>query len=350
MSTPTFNHIEEYIEFIGGYRLATGGVLGLFNHVPSPLSLARYDVSIIDSLASQTAEIGNPYTDKQAALAVRLVDKYRRQLAGLNPSITVPADLENPSFRLGIRHVDRTKSVTIQDGKFVVKFPYDTKLIDLIKKQVREGHGQASFDNDAKVWRMAMTEHMLNWIMAVCTSNDFIISDEVQDLYAMLVEAEKTNYAIELDLVNDQLVISNASQGLLDYINDKLGGLSIDNLLILVDNSEVLSYSVSPVLKEVIKRQYPDHYKLIFKRKKTIKKDLDFNMDQIVNYARLVNRLPLYVYDNGLPKENTEEIIYLNRGLGYDLAPKILVTHTNLMIGSRKESWMTNSEKIVILE
>ncbi len=347
---PTFNHIEDYIEFIGGYRDANGKKFGLFDTVPSPLSLARYDVSIIDSLASQTAEIGNPYTDKQSALAVRLVDKYRRQLAGLNPSVTVPDDLEKPSFRLGIRHVDRTKSVTIQDGKFVVKFPYDTKLIDLIKKQVREGHGHASFDNDAKVWRLAMTEHMLNWIMAVCTSNDFIISDEVQDLYTMLVEAEKTNYTIELDLVDDQLVISNASQSLLDYINDKLGGLSIDNLLTLVDNSEVLSYTVSPVLKEVIKSQYPDYYKLIFKRKRTIKKDPDFSMDQIVNYARLVNRLPLYVYDNGLPKENTEEIIYLNRGLGYDLVPKILVTHTNLMIGSRKESWMSNSEKIVILE
>ena len=350
MNAPTFKFIEDYIEFIGGYRGHSGGLFGIFNQVPSPISLARYDVSIISSLGSQTAEIGNPYTDKQAALAVRLVDKYRRQLAGLNPSVIVPDNLDNPSFRMGIRIVDRTKTATIVDDKFVIKFPYDTKLIELVKKQNKEGYGSASFDNDAKVWRMAMTESMLNWIMAVCPQNDFAISEEIQDLYNKMLEAEKTEYAIQLDVVGDQVVISNAPDSLLEYVNDNLGGLHLDNLLVLVDNSEVLGYTVSDAVKEVIKQQYPSQYKIIRKRKSTIKKDSTDPMGQVLSYARMVNRMPVYVYDTGLPKESTDEIIYLNRNLGYDLKPKILVTHTSLMIGSRKESWMLNSEKIIIIE
>lgn len=347
---PTFTFIEDYVEFIGGYRDASGKKFGLFDTVPSPLSLARYDVSIIDSLANQTIEIGNPYTDKQAALAVRLVDKYRRQLLSLNPSIIVPENLDHPQFRLGTRIVDRTKSVTIEDGKFAVKFPYDTKLIELIKKQIRSAPGAAAFDNDAKVWRLAMTEHMLNWIMGVCTKNDFSISSEVQELFDKMLATEASEYAIELDVVGSEVVLTNAPSSLLEYINESLGGLSIDNLLNLVDNSEVLGYTVSDVVKEVIKVQYPAFQRMIRKRKLTVNKSAHGAMEQIVEYAKLVNRMPVYVYDTGLPKESTDEIIYLNRSLGYDVSPKLLVTFTNLMIGSRKESWVLNSEKIITLE
>lgn len=349
MNKPTFQCVEEYVEYIGGYRDYSGRRLGLFDQVPSPISLARYDVSIVNSLASQTAELNNPYTDKQAALAVKLVDKYRRQLAGLNPSIIVPENVESLTYKLGIRQVDRRKLVSIEEDKFVVKFPYDTKLIDSVKKQIREGHGAAQFDNDRKVWKLAMTEHMLNWIMAVCTVNDFEIADEVKSLYNKMLESEKTQYKIELDVVAGEVVIANAPNSMLDYIRDKVGDISLDNLLLLVDNSEVLGYTISDTVKEVIKKQYPEFNRMIRKRKVIFKKD-DNPMDKVVEYARLVNRMPMHVYETGIPKKSTDEICYMNRGLGYDVAPKLLVTTTSLMIGSRKESWMANAEKIIIIE
>lgn len=349
MNTPTFAHIEEYVEFIGGYRDSSGKRLGLFEQVPSPLSLARYDVNIVSSLASQTAESSNPYTDKQALLAIKLVDKYRKQLANLNPAIFVPEQVDKMPFRLGIRQVDRTKKTYIEDDKFVVKFPYDTKLIDLMKRQTREGQGGAQFDNDNKVWKMAMTEHNLNWIMAVCPGFDFEIDNGIKSLYDKMLEVESRGFDIQLDIVNGVPVISNASASLLEYINNNIGELSLDNLTALVDNSEVLGYTVSPAVKEVIKIQYPDIQQLIRKRRVTVKKD-NGAMDKVLDYARKTNRLPIHVYDTGLPKTDTEEIKYLNRGVSYEVAPKVLVTTTSLMIGSRKESWMNNAEKIIIIE
>jgi hypothetical protein len=135
----------------------------------------------------------------------------------------------------------------------------------------------------------------------------------------------------------------------LEYIEINIGELSIDNLLQLVDYSEVLAYSISDTIKEVIKQQYPDIDRLIRKRKVTVKKD-NMSFDKILEYARATNRLPMHFYDTGLPKDSTDEIIYLNRGLSYEVSPKLLVTTTSLMIGSRKESWMNNAEKIIIIE
>jgi hypothetical protein len=349
MNAPTFKHIEEYIEFIGGYRTVDGKRLGLFDQVPTPLSLARYDVSVISSLASQTSELNNPYTDKQSALALRLVDKYRRQLAALNPSVIVPENIASLPFRLGIRYVDRSKSVFIEDNKFIVRFPYDTKLIDLIKKQLKDGMGSGKFNNDRKVWQLAMTEHMLNWIMAICPDNGFNVSDDVKALYDKLLACEEQEYKIELDIVGSEVVISNAPSGMLDYINDHLGGMSIDNLLLLVDNSQVLGYTISDAVNEIIRAQYPEFEQFICKRRVSVKKDHNV-MDQVLAYARLVNRIPMHVYDTGLPKKSTDEVTYLNRGMSYEVAPKLLVTTTSLMIGSRKESWVTNAEKIIIIE
>jgi exosome complex RNA-binding protein Rrp42 (RNase PH superfamily) len=58
----------------------------------------------------------------------------------------------------------------------------------------------------------------------------------------------------------------------------------------------------------------------------------------------------VHVYDIGVPKSNTEEIIYLNRGVDIDVKPKLMVTLSGLMIGSKKQAWVTNAEKIIILE
>ena len=46
---PTFDYVEDYMEFIGGWRDASGKLRGLFDTVPSPISLARYDVKVVES-------------------------------------------------------------------------------------------------------------------------------------------------------------------------------------------------------------------------------------------------------------------------------------------------------------
>lgn len=344
---PTFTYVEDYVEFIGGHRDITGKHLGLFESIPSPINLARYDVQIVESFCNQVLFDCKPYTDKQSELAVKIVTKYRKQLLQLATPVALPESLNQ--FRLGIRTIDRTKSVTIDRGQFLVKFPYDTKLIDLIKKQIREGHGTAAFDGDTKAWRLALTESMLNWIMGVAPTNEFTISDEVTELYESMLVVEQQPYKIELQVQAGEFVITNAEDSLVDYINEHLGGFGIDNLLALADNSQVLGYTVAPKICAGLEEVYGPMWKLICNRYSTFKKS-EVSEDQLLEYAKLVNRLPVYVYETGIPKEDTEDIVYLTRSKSLDIKPKLLISTSSLMIGSKKESWRNNAEKIIVIE
>ena len=344
---PTFTYVEDYIEFIGGHRNIAGKHLGLFETTTSPISLARYDVQIVESFCNQVLFDCKPYTDKQSELAVKIVSKYRKQLLQLSTPVVLPESLNQ--FRLGIRTIDRTKSVTIEDGQFVVKFPYDTKLIDLVKKQLKEGQGSVLFDKDKKVWRLAQTESMLNWIMAVAPMNEFAISNQVTQLYDAMAAVEQQSYAIELQVRDGRLTVSNAEDSLIDYINEHLGGFDIDNLLTLADNSEVLGYTIDPEICTGLESVYGPLWKLISNRYATFKKS-EITMEYLIGYAKLVNRLPVYVYETGIPKEDTADIVYLTRSKSLDIKPKLLVSMSSLMIGSKKENWRNNAEKIMVIE
>lgn len=347
MTQPTFRHVEDYVEFIAGYKDINGKALGMFETVPSPISLARYDVSIVDSLANQTLNIKNGYTDKQSELAKKIVAKYKKQLNQLG--VCLPDVLDQ--FRHTIRVVDRTKTVSLLEDYFEFRFPYDTKLIDLVKKQARQGTGYVAFDYDAKVWRLALTENNLNWLMAVSATNAEIqIDPRVQDLYNKLLESETKEYQIELVATQNGYTITNAADSLIDYVNEKLGGFGPDNLLVLADNSGVLGYSIHPDLIAVLNKLYGEEKtKLIAGREKKYKNS-DQALEAVLRYATMVNRLPIHVYDLGEPKKDTDDIIYLNRNKGHDVAPRLLVSMTSVMIGSKKESWIKNAEKIIYLE
>lgn len=344
---PTFTYVEDYIEFIGGHRDITGKHLGMFESVASPISLARYDVRIIESFCEQVLFDCKPYTDKQSELAVKIVSKYRKQLLQLAIPVVLPESLNQ--FRLGIRTIDRTKSVTIDSGQFVVRFPYDTKLIELVKRQLKEGDGAALFDIDKKVWRLAQTESMLNWIMSVCTSNEFEISSEVTELYEAMLLTEQQPYLIELQVVGGKFVISNAESSLIDYIDEHLGGFGLDNILTLADNSDVLGYTIAADIRAALEEVHGSTWKLISFRNLAFKKS-EIAMDQIVEYAKLVNRLPVYVYETGIPKSDTPDIVYLSRSKSLDIKPKLLVSLSSVMIGSKKESWRNSAEKIIVIE
>jgi len=75
-----WKYAEDIIEFIAGYREISGKLLQPWERIPSPLSLARYDVQILDSLALQTVDNSRAYTQKQSELALKIIHKYRKQL------------------------------------------------------------------------------------------------------------------------------------------------------------------------------------------------------------------------------------------------------------------------------
>lgn len=345
MSNATFNFVEDYIEYIGGYKEITGKVLVFFETTGSPISLARYDVKIVDSLAIQTSEQSRAYTDKQAELAIKIIRKYERQLN--NQKVFLPETLDK--FRLGIREIDRAKRLLIQDNKIILKFPFDTKILPIVKRLSKESDGYAKFDYDTKQWILGLTEPMLNWSVSLARANDFEIDRWAQKLYDCMLSLEQTEYKIELCEVDGQLKITNAAPSLLDYINLNLGGINKNNLVKLIDNAAVLGYSISKNLLEQVSINQNQFCKLLVNRHVKLP-SAEWNLSRIKNYAIMTDRLPMYVYDTKLDWKESDEIKYINRATNFDLVPKLLVTNTSMMIGPKKQSWFTKAEKVVILE
>lgn len=345
MSTYSFSYVEDYIEFIGGYRALTGKVYSLFDYKSSPLQLAKYDLGIINSLCVQTVDLKRPYTDRQAELAVKLILKYVKQLNRLQ--IELPDQLN--TFRYGIREVDRTKKAFLENGKIILKFPYDTKILSVVKKCIKENVGSATFDNESKFWKLGLTEPALNWAITIASINGFNIDEELQHLYNALIETEKIPFNIELRLIDNKFTISNAADSLISYIETHLGGFASDNILRLVDSSSVLGYTVSTDISKIVKKQYPKYWKIISKKNVKLDKN-EYSMESLIEYAKLTDRLPIYLYDTQLPYIDTDEVKYLNICNKIDIVPKLLVTKTSMMIGPKKQAWKANSEKIVILE
>lgn len=345
MSNATFEFVEDYIEYIGGYRTAAGKSLVFFEVTGTPLSLARYDVKIIDSLSIQTSELNRPYTDKQAELAVKIIKKYERQLN--NNNVFLPDALTN--YRFGLREVDRTKKLFIQKNKIILKFPYDTKLLPLVKRYSKESDGYAKFDYDAKYWILGFTEPMLNWSVSLARANNFEIDYQIEHLYERMLAVEQTNYKIELCEVDGRFTITNAASSLKDYVTEQLGGFSKDNLIRLLDNASVLGYTVDPALFSLLPTDL-DQFKPLIANRQIKLSAKDWNLNRIKQYAIMTDRLPMYAYDSKLDWKESDDVKFINRSSNHDLVPKLLVTNTSMMIGPKKQSWLAKAEKIVILE
>lgn len=350
----TFKNVEDYIEFIGGYRNAEGL---LIYKGSAPIKLARYDVDIVNSFCLQLMQ-HRPLTEKQSQLALRIALKYKKQMSKMTPPVYIDDDLN--SFRLGIRAVDKTKSITIVDDEIVIKFPYDQKLIDIVKKYSREGCGTMRFNADKKQWHCAITEHHVNWLMTIAAAHDFKVDPVITDLFEKIIAVEAQPFNIQLVKQGDELTIINAADSLLNYVSAQVGALTMENLPLLVDYGPVLGYKVDESLKKEIDKSIGYDLvtrKLWFKRTATLSKiefGLEANEDSILqailHYARKVNRLPVYVYNITTPKKNSDEVIYLNQGVDASVKPRLLVTFSNVMIGNKKLSWVLNSEKMITIE
>ena len=233
----TYPHVEDYLEYLGGYEV---GLTALITpHSVNRISLARYDIAIVNSMASTTV-FGTALTDKQAELAVKLILKYRRQFAKLGIDV---APAENPVFRLAPRKMDRTRAVWLEGDHIVVKFPYDNDMIKELQNFREASQGRAWYDRDKKLWKLAITEYNVNWIVPWASNNGFNIDHQIQELFAQILECEQQPFKINLVQQADGYAVTNAPESLVNYITER-GGFGRDNLVRLVDLAGLCGYTI----------------------------------------------------------------------------------------------------------
>ena len=294
----TYTYVEDYLEVINGDRdPATGKIYGLFDSTPPIVSLARYDVSVLASMSAAT-QGGRALTDRQAELAVKIIQKYRKQLEKLDISI---APIDTPQFRLGIRTIDRRKLLYVENDHIVLQFPYDTKLIDDLRDLSKLSQGSWRFASEPKAWHLAITETNVIAANGFAENHEFEISNEFKTYLHEVVKCEQTPYEIKLVENKTGLVIQNAPAGLTEAINNYCGfdGSNIDTL---VDNSAIYGYTVDENIVQAIADKYsPRICNLMTAIESKFKPDSDHTIyEDLVKYAEITGRYPIYVYEPDL--------------------------------------------------
>ena len=99
--------------FIEDYIMDMGATFLTWPPKQSQIKLARYDETIVQSMADQVNS-GIQFTDKQATLALKLVTKYRKQWKKIGYDIT--DQIDNPRYKFPIRVIDRRKVVESTSG------------------------------------------------------------------------------------------------------------------------------------------------------------------------------------------------------------------------------------------
>jgi hypothetical protein len=367
----TFPTVEDYLEVISGKRdIAQGNVKspGWLGYDFDPIvNLARYDTEFLNSVTDHTLAAG-ALTDRQADLAVKLIFKYQRQLA--NKGINIEP-MAAPQYRNPLRMIDRSRRCWVDGDHMVLKFPYDTKMIQQLRELLQQRQGFAHFVKEEKMWHIALSEFNVNFVVAWALTNQFEISQELSDIMDDILAVEKQGYAIQLSRINGQLTIENAEQSLLDYLAEQGVEFTEDNLLRLADLGSELGYTVCDSLWEEVDYIAGTDIS-VFIRKSSYELIGDFEqIPRLFAYAQLVNRLPMIVFDPSasgsdqkylelLGKENVAvqgnknktnvsdaPVIWTHKVMReFDSIP-LLISHVGLLAGAEKSLMVQNSRKII---
>jgi hypothetical protein len=366
-----FPCIEDYMEFIAGYINLSGKKIQWFSPTPA-ISLANYDVGFVTSVSEQI-QAGTPMTDRQAVLAEKIITNYARQLRKLN--VDQP---DHKHYRLGQRTVDRSSSLTLHGDMLHLKFPFNERMIASVKDFMKFAQGRVVWSKDNKAWTFGLTEYNLSWVVAFAQSATIYIDQPVQELFDLILECEKTPFAIELRLKSDNtLYIANAPESLQEYVANNIG---FDNIYSLVDSSGALGYTVSTEILAAMKVDHSDTFMKLCAGKSV---DLTpsqnkYSMSEIIDWAVTVDRLPIVVFNpNFLAPDLTEyqqhfkddeiqvvtlkdfpdgaikvdpaiKIVYTNRVLNnWEGRLPLLITYANLMHSQQKKFFLGMAEKVI---
>ena len=370
-----FNYVEEYLEFIAGIRDVNGKILSRFLPNP-PISLARYDIKFVEGVGEQVCS--DALTDRQAELAIKIITKYERQLSSLGVSI---APVANPHYRLPIRNIDRSKRLTVEGNMIHVRFPYNDFMVKDFKNGSKDTQGTTRFNRDLKVWQLALTEYNLNYAMVFAQANQIDIDTQALELMQLILDCEKSQFALELVIEHDRLVITNAAKSLIEYVDTHLGGFDIENALRVIDHAKILGITVNSTLEQAIIAQSNARvYNLMINRdsklnaQDSVKSAQAF--DDIVNYATITNRWPIYLYEPNLKsdllqmaskyfapeniivcKNNTlpenyqqARVVHITKyNSRWQLNIPLLVTANGMLFGGDKQMLLGCAEKVVYL-
>jgi len=353
-------YIEDYIVLMADHVLS-------WPPKEPVIKLARYDEPIVNSMTQQiNSNLG--FTDKQAVLAHKIVIKYRKQWA--NAGYNVGHLIASPRYRLNIRTIDRRKQIALEDNYITISFPYDQDLISYIRAGVSNVPGSLYFDKESRQWRAGLTEQRLIWTKEFGLKFNFDFDQKFNHAIEQLLS--QSDYKICLVPDSTSYTITNAADSMLEYLRQRTG-FDQEDCLKLCDYSSILGYSIDSAITEKLAADLDSKViSLLINREVnlTYVNRANFEIASVIEYAHLVNRFPIYVYEvndkiileklkdhfdssdicmfkANAPVDPSAQVIYCNQWKLTNVRIPLLVTMHTLMIGYKRQQMLQNSEKVV---
>ena len=185
------------------------------------------------------AEAQYPWTERQAKLATFFVKRYLTKF--LKYGIDLKSLTDDPKFAHPFRIINSAKTIESElddDGeKLIMKFPYNKKLVTLIRtlkgKNLPEGY--FLYDGENKTWTVTKSDVTAYYVTLIGIRYDFTFIDEnlieeYEEIKKLKIQYKKPDATIK----NNKIVLKNVNGQLLDYWNtnfaDQKTILQLDSL------------------------------------------------------------------------------------------------------------------------
>lgn len=152
----------------------------------------RYDSTLVQSFYEQINYKNLGFTEKQSAIMLKISKSYKQQInAHLGKDIS--ALLDNPQFKFSIRTISLVKNIStnIDERTIKVKFPYEEKLVNEIKK-VKSEFSRADWNSDEKLWVFSLEDKVINFLSPWIENYNFIADKEFKN-FANQIETITSN-------------------------------------------------------------------------------------------------------------------------------------------------------------
>ena len=203
---------------------------------------SKMDTAFGHSLAERAAQ-GRAWSQKQAQAALKLINKYRRQIGG---EAAILDWMQAPNFAMLPQDAAAAKAadrkLTSQDQLAVFRFKFNADLVAAIK-QIRGEHKgkayRAQWDSQARLWQVPVNENSILQIMTLAREWEFDIEERFDVYYSKVVAklgdvqeaAEESRvttalgYAQGVQVDLNQIVVTHADVSVLAEFKEALSKL-----------------------------------------------------------------------------------------------------------------------------
>jgi hypothetical protein len=189
---------------------------------------STWEKTFAQSVATQLAS-GNTLTEKQAAMAVKIVKKYQ---TSLEVYFQQKLDLTNPVFKKSFRKISNEKTIKIEninsEKKIVVRFAYDEKLIKSIQQYISNTPWKSimyanplkahigEWNSDIKAWVFSLREDNILWLETNLVNTGFEADSNFKEFVTEINHTvdNMLDYVPHVSKQDNEYTLRNASKNI----------------------------------------------------------------------------------------------------------------------------------------